>query len=483
MLVLLQLLPVTPSLRAIGSRAEVVTWADFSRISYITSSTEMVYFATTEGIIRYNKMERRWEEPMTGVEGIDDRQIKRIWTDLFGEKLYAETSTGLYENDLVFDRWDDISELPELNVNYAHVKPPEILYAPSGYNYFPEGYLSDGWGRNFEFTDIVEDRSGTLWLGTWGLGPVSADIASGMMELLPHGLIQNRVNTIYDDDGVLWVGGANLGGSRTGISIFDTRNGTFEHIESGLNNDFPAEDINCLAGAKNDIYAGTSQGLIVFDRSTLGLERRNRRTSLRNENILCVAPVGDSLFVGTEDGLTLIAGDEDSIKYVRPGRFLNTQVYDLEVTSNALWIASSVGAYQLEFGSGRLRQLTDPDQIATGTVYAVARYADFIWFVSNVGLVRLNLKTGDTQPFVSLSSSFRGRALAVNDRVAAVSSDRGLVIFFLEKDGRYHEREFTVDDGLPSNYVFDLLLDGDHLWIGSDRGLTRFLWNDPNRID
>jgi len=45
------------------------------------------------------------------------------------------------------------------------------------------------------------------------------------------------------------------------------------------------------------------------------------------------------------------------------------------------------------------------------------------------------------------------------------------------------EREFTTQDGLPSNEVYELLLDGDYLWIGSDRGLTRFLWNDPDRID
>ena len=42
---------------------------------------------------------------------------------------------------------------------------------------------------------------------------------------------------------------------------------------------------------------------------------------------------------------------------------------------------------------------------------------------------------------------------------------------------------FTTQDGLPSNEIYELLLDGDYLWIGSDRGLTRFLWNDPDRID
>jgi ligand-binding sensor domain-containing protein len=37
----------------------------------------------------------------------------------------------------------------------------------------------------------------------------------------------------------------------------------------------------------------------------------------------------------------------------------------------------------------------------------------------------------------------------------------------------------TTDDGLASNYVLSLRFDGDYLWIGTEKGLTRFFWNDP----
>ena len=56
------------------------------------------------------------------------------------------------------------------------------------------------------------------------------------------------------------------------------------------------------------------------------------------------------------------------------------------------------------------------------------------------------------------------------------------MIYCLNED-QPTEREFTVDDGLQSNNILALLVDGDYLWIGSDRGLTEFLWNDPDRID
>ena len=92
------------------------------------------------------------------------------------------------------------------------------------------------------------------------------------------------------------------------------------------------------------------------------------------------------------------------------------------------------------------------------------------------------MSSGRTEPYQLASALGDVRSLAVNDTVAMVSSDNGVTMLpFRQK--RIRTREFTVDDGLVSSYVFSLYLDGDYLWIGSDRGLTRFLWNDPDLID
>ena len=44
-------------------------------------------------------------------------------------------------------------------------------------------------------------------------------------------------------------------------------------------------------------------------------------------------------------------------------------------------------------------------------------------------------------------------------------------------------RTFTTEDGLIDNRVNDILLDGDYVWFGTERGITQFYWNDPGRID
>ncbi|UCD64294.1 MAG: hypothetical protein JSW34_02315 [Candidatus Zixiibacteriota bacterium] len=481
-------LVLTVTLPAGGAGAmsdlETVTYADFSRINHIASSMTHVYFATTEGIIRYNKSEGRWEEPLTGAEGIDNRDLRRIWVDMFDEKLYVQTSTGSFEYDLLFERWFPLDEIPPLQTNSVHIRPPEVMHPPAGFNYASEGVLIDRHGRDFYFSDILDDRSGNLWIGTWGYGALTASSSSSFIELLPFGLLQNRVDAIFSDEGVLWLGGSSLGGFRSGITAFDPYDRTFSFIESGVGEGLPEADISCFEADDEYIYVGTHRGLFLLDRDTRQVQRSITGASgLADDQVLSLAVTGDSVFVGTVSGMNIITVGGDSVRYVRPRQFSNVAVYDFATTDTSIWIASSAGAYQLLLASGRLQRFRDPHSIIFSRVYSAERYEQYLWLASDGGMVRLDLETSRTTPFVATMGGVDFRPMAVAGEVAAITSSRGVTLFFLDDERQAREREFSVDDGLPSHNIRALLLDDDYLWIGSDRGLTRFLWNDPGRID
>ena len=74
------------------------------------------------------------------------------------------------------------------------------------------------------------------------------------------------------------------------------------------------------------------------------------------------------------------------------------------------------------------------------------------------------------------------RMVAVNDWIVALSSSRGLTFIFWTEE-KIRLQRFLTDDGLASDMVLTLHFDGDYLWVGTDEGLTRFLWNNPAWLD
>jgi ligand-binding sensor domain-containing protein len=464
-------------------RGQAVTYTDFSYVTAVTSSLNRVYFATTGGIIVYDTMADRWDQPLTGADGLLDEVPTRLWVDKFDQKLYAQTDLGLYEYDDFFERWYPINELPEIDNDVRQVGPPQVLMPQFDANYMGNGRFIDNYGRSFTTTSIVRDNSGHYWIGTRGFGPAVADDASGLMKLLPYGLLQRRVNTILPDDSVLWLSGTIFNDFRTGLTAYNPEENSFRYVESGLPQGLPADDVYCMEADDDYLYVGTPFGLYTVERGTLFTKGPlDQRRGLSDDIVLSLKLFGDSLFVGTEHGLSLISLATDSVYTIQSGTFGAQEIYDMEVVDSTIWIASSGGAFRYTPASERLYQYKDPDLVLFNAVFNIESYGSGLWLASDAGVVRLDLETGRSTPYRDMMNNARGRALAVNDRIMAISSDRGMTIFFLDRKKRF-SREFTVDDGLASDVVYSLLLDGDYIWVGTDEGLTRFWWNNPNRVD
>lgn len=464
-------------------KGQAVTYANFDYVYSVTSSFSHVYFATTEGITRYNKMEHRWEDPMTGADGALNETAKRIRVSRFDERLYITTDLGYYEYDILFDRWVSLNELPKIDNDNRHINPPDMLLPEFNANYMGEGEFIDYQGRSFLISDIVDDKTGNLWIGTWGKGAAKADKPSGLTQLLPYGLLQNRVNVIVPDDSVIWVSGAVFDDFRTGLTAFNPEENEFSYVESGVDFSFPSVDVNCLALDDEQLFVGTPLGVYFVDRyswSTSGPIKRSR--GLLDDNILSLCTLGSELYVGTAAGLDMIDLATDSIFHIQPKTFVNQIVYDVVPVDSTVWIAAEIGAFRYTPATGRLQEFQDRDLVLFGRVYEIERADTKLWFSSDNGVVSLDLNTGENRSYEDISRRSDSRAIAANNRIVAYASDRGMTVRFLDRNKPF-KREFTTDDGLASSNVFALLMDGPYVWIGSDRGLTRFLWDNPARVD
>jgi len=482
--VLFIILITISSANAFYPQGQAVTFGEFNHINYIAVSTTHAYFATTRGIIRYNKAENFWEDPLTGTDGLDHNDIRRIWVDDFDTRLNAQTSDGYFEYDILLEKWYQITDIPAVDNLSKHDEFPVVLYAPPLFNYDNhDRFLIDPHGRNFLFEDIVEDIQGNLWIASWGYGVFLSNKSDYYLNPLPYGLIQDRVNALYDDNGTLLISGAVLNDHRTGITLYDTETDDFSFIESGIDNLFPSVDINCLAADEHSIYAGTPYGLYVINKANKIIDRQfSSNNGLAYDNVISLLAHNDTLFIGTEYGLSILYRSEDSGMVIRKTSFPETIIYDMELVDNSLWLGTSLGAYRFKLNSGQLQKIRDDMSILFSDVVDIEQYEQYLWFLSDKGLVKLNTKTGRHESFPQVFASYIPNALAVNDYIAAIATEKGLALFF-HADKKPFTREFTVDDGLPSNYTYSIMLDGDYLWLGTELGLTRFYWNNPNRVD
>lgn len=472
---------------AVSARADLrersVTYASFLYVHHVASTISHVYFATTNGVIRYHKLQQRWEQPLTSGESVVSLRgevIERVYTGRFDDKLYGQTAMGEYEYDLLFNSWFPLIDIPELENNYVHLPTPDDLIAAQGSNYFGGGRFADIFGRSYRITDVIDDNTGTLWIATWGYGPAKAGTSSRVVEHLPFGLLQSRTDVMYREDSLIWMTGQAFGQSRTGLTAFSPEGQNSLFVESGLNPQFPVADINCLTSDDEYLYLGTDNGVLVLDRRTWSLYQRvDRRHGIQENHITALHKSGDSLFIGTTSGLSVLYSDLDSLKQVYSKQFTNHVIYALERKSNDLWIASSSGAYVLSLATNDLVGLVDTTRTIFSRVFEIEIEGPYVWLCAPAGLVRLDSRNGELKAFRDLSVQNIGRPMAVHREFAAVASSHGVSIFKPESEHPFVQ-EITTNDGLVSDNVLSLLVDDTYLWVGTDRGVTRIEWNNSD---
>ncbi|MEK7774514.1 MAG: hypothetical protein AAB305_01345 [Candidatus Zixiibacteriota bacterium] len=457
---------------------ELVTFSDFNTITAVASSSSHVYFATPFGITRYNKIENLWELPLAGSEQIAREEIQALRVDLFDQHLYARSTQNWYEYDLTFERWYPIGKEPRVENPSKEVRPDGVMYPPEGFTWSADGYLIDKLGRTAPMDVILDDGSGVWWIGTQGYGAAKSSSSGRILTLLPYGLLQRRVNAFLDDS-LLWVAGT-VTGPRTGITLMDREENRFQYIETGFGAAFEAVDINCFSSEGNSVYAGTSNGVYTLSRETGEMLGHITSTlGLADNNVISLATNGDTLFVGTALGLSVVIPTGGKSRFASIEEFARHTVFDMQIVDSSLWVASSNGVYRLSLVNGSLKKFNDPTLVLAHEVFDIDYVGENLWMTSSSGALRVNVRTGDIEPFRVGMSRTIAREIEVNDTIAVLNSDRGIVLLYYKED-KQPTREITVEDGLPSSYVYSLLFDGDFLWIGSDRGLTRLWWSSPN---
>jgi len=303
---------------------------------------------------------------------------------------------------------------------------------------------------------VYRDRSGLLWLGTWG-GGVNKYI--GPKYKFPHiyrdprqptTLANNSIWSIHrEPSGALWIG------TDDGLDRFDPGTRRFKHYRKTPGDRYGLSN-NVIRAIESDrsgtLWVGTFDG---------GLNRFDRRT----------------------ERFTHFKADHQV-----PGTISSNRVFTIyEDRLETLWVGTEWGLDIYDRKAGRfINYLNNPNEsssLSNNSVRSIFEDSSgTLWIGTDGGLNRFDRKRNGFTRYLAEAgnpnSPSSSEILGIYE-----SPDKPGVLWFgtygggLNKLTRVDETivHYTEKDGLCNNVVYDILEDADgNLWLSTNRGLSKF---------
>lgn len=464
------------------------SWTNFSYITSIALGHDFVYFGTTEGIIRYSRYEHRWYPPITVSDGLSDPYIHRLAVTPDGDILTVQTNDGVSTYDVIAKHWFLESDFPEENFIDSRPNPPlPYFLMPIGYQMSPGGYISDDNFREYQITAYLDDNFNTVFTGTWGMGPMLVDNDDFSAHPTPYGLLQKRTDVIYIEGDSIWLAGN--GGerfddefhSRLGVTLYEKSKEEFTWLEPRYIYGFDSEIIFDISGDRKNLYFAGLHGLTIFDRKTEQYITLTRQNGLPQTETTALAVALDSVWIGTYQGLVLYTPSADTMVTVSKSILGKLFITDLELADSKLFIGSTDGAFYIDFRTLDVGRLQDPEGNLGGEIRHISTHKNEVIISSSSGVTMINLLTQKSEEVPFIDFALGAYAAVANDRYFAIAVEDGMLLLTRDKAPKHNH--FDIDDGLLSNNIYTIVPDGEYLWLGSEEGLTRFKWINPDRVD
>jgi ligand-binding sensor domain-containing protein len=313
-----------------------------------------------------------------------------------------------------------------------------------------------------EYTVFYPDMD-KLWVGTKGDGIYLYNKRFHReLDSIKVGVWDRDVRSLYFLNGTLWIGCAR-GITRVKGNIWESfsKTGTV-----GLQ----CDEIEDISGSDDILWFASSCGVLKYSRDRFTLYSIPASIGTYVTAVLADPPY---LWVGTDQGIgsTLITGGP----FEGMSGVVNAYINEIVKGRKRIYFLTEQGVFSFNREKRSWSRIMDPRAWLDGDVETGASYNDTIYFMALMGLVVLD---EDKDKFFYLNTPFSPRnepslSMGVDEDRVYVGTVRGLYV--LDKRGGTW-MPFREGDGLVDDYVQDVLVVGDSVYIATKNGLSIFYW-------
>ena len=339
--------------------------------------------------------------------------------------------------------------------------------------------ISNKNGKKLMATMQMEDSNGNLWIGTNGGYVLKGWTQSSRLNMISFGLLSDNVTITYFDSEENWWFADNKF-KRTGqfSSFNDLYQSSSTPFISQWNEPanqwtyyYPDEsivikntDINSILRIGSTMYFGTMSGLLYLDLYNRDWNIITATNGLNDSAVWDMVEHDGSIYVATSSGINEVSIINHNVIPDRDNRFEKLSqfnIYDMEVDSQYLYLASEAGLFQLSWEETEIKTLSKRDlrkiRLEDGNIMGTDGMLWSIYGYDDEEYILPNVQNFDMCGSFLWSSS--GNQVTLTDTITARSWDYGM------------------EDGIPGNKIYGVNCDESWVWFLTNKGVAFYNWS------
>jgi len=438
-----------------------------------------MWFLNDEGLYYKPRISTFWRElPDYKLSLSSFNNIKNIgsnyeyvFLDLGYSILTLDSITGNLVEDINYDyksiKWS--SSLVNNSINSDNLSN---YFSFKGYNIVSDNKIEFN-GQISYINCIYKDKYNDFWIGTNRGEVFYCDSKMNSFKKINSIPIISNINHSYIDPYKEWWFSTNddilsseslFSNHPIFISNWDESSNIWKNFTKNKYLSIESKDITSFSRLDNFLYVGTRRGLLIFDIENKDWMLIDETDGLSSNIINDIEFANNNIYIANADGLSILTTLGNTILDIEVLNIFNEKsVYNINLTTDKLLIASEIGVYEYDYKNNLLHKLLE------------GKYFEVDYSSEDIILTKRNkvFKT-DSGNIINIFSGDRIQSTSLCNEFIWINSINKASIYNLSNRSLF---EYNQDDGIIGDVIHDIDCDSEWVWFSTNKGLSIFNWS------